>query len=138
MFPFYIKLVSFFQIKQGFTSQNGAYFSTYDRQRTVTESTVSSPNTNSKNSNSIFTLEQNKQFEYQNYYQRNCASKSGGGWWFNNFLTCLPVNLNGIYVSGASAPFARGIKWQAIRPHDRNYALKKSKIKIRPRYLSSV
>ena len=52
-------------------------------------------------------------------------------------LLLLLLNL-GIYVSGASAPFARGIKWQAIRPHDRNYALKKSKIKIRPRYLSSI
>jgi hypothetical protein len=90
------------------------------------------------NNNNMFVLDQTKQIQYQSYYQRNCASKSGGGWWFNNFLTCLPVNLNGIYVSGASAPFARGIKWQAIRPHDRNYALKKSKIKIRPRYLSSI
>jgi len=121
---------------KGFTSQNGAYFSTYDRQRTVVESTTNTP-VEPNNNNNIYVLDQSKQLQYQSYYQRNCASKSGGGWWFNNFLTCLPVNLNGIYVSGASAPFARGIKWQAIRPHDRNYALKKSKIKIRPRYLSS-
>ncbi len=33
-------------------------------------------------------------------HQRNCALRSGGGWWFSNLITCLPVNLNGIYVNG--------------------------------------
>jgi hypothetical protein len=32
--------------------------------------------------------------------QRNCALRSGGGWWFSNYITCLPVNLNGVYVNG--------------------------------------
>ncbi len=73
----------------------------------------------------------------KNFNRKNCALKSGGGWWFNS-PTCLPVNLNGIYVTGASAPSARGIKWQAVRSHDRNYALKKSKMKIKPNSISSI
>ena len=78
---------------KGFTSQNGAYFSTYDHQRTVIESTTNTPI--EKKNNNMYVLDQAKQLQYQNYYHRNCASKSGGGWWFSNFLTCLPVNLNG-------------------------------------------
>lgn len=103
----------------GLSSQNGAYFSTFDHRKLKTNATANS------NEYSISQAKLN---------QRNCALRSGGGWWFNNFLTCLPVNLNGIYVTGASAPSARGIKWQAIRPHDRNYALRKSKMKIKPKY----
>lgn len=108
----------------GLTSQNGAYFSTYDHRRLKTNLTGQTEN-NQKGSNQI------QQLKHQ---QRNCALRSGGGWWFNNYITCLPVNLNGIYVTGASAPSARGIKWQAIRSHDRNYALKKSKMKIKPKF----
>jgi hypothetical protein len=93
----------------GFLSQNGAYFSTYDNNRSF--------RFNEQTSNGLNT--------------RNCALKSGGGWWFNN-NHCLPVNLNGIYVTGASAPSARGIKWQAVRVQDRNYSLKKAKMKIVP------
>ena len=91
----------------GFISQNGAYFSTYDKLN----------------------------YETSSKHAKNCPSRSGGGWWFSNLSTCLPVNLNGIYVSGASAPSAKGIKWQAMRPYDRNYALKKSKMKIKPKYV---
>jgi hypothetical protein len=91
-------------------SQNGAYFSTYDNNR-------------------AFRTKEKSEAEFNT---KNCALKSGGGWWFSN-NHCLPVNLNGIYVTGASAPSARGIKWQAIRVHDRNYSLKKSKMKILPK-----
>lgn len=90
----------------GFSSQNGAYFSTFDK------------------------------INYKmKYPTKNCPVRSGGGWWFTDYSSCLPVNLNAIYVSGASAPSAKGIKWQGIRPFDRNYALKKSKMKIRPKYV---
>ncbi len=108
----------------GFLAQNGAYFSTYDNNKKTKYNTTSYT---SQTSNL-------KQFSSQQPPLKNCAAKSGGGWWFNNFSNCLPVNLNGVYVNGASAPSTRGIKWQAIRVQDRNYALKKSRMKIRPAY----
>jgi hypothetical protein len=104
-------------IHYGFLSQSGAQFCTYDRPRGASADLAA-------NSSAVA----NKQA----IYKRNCALRSGGGWWFSNSATCLPVNLNGMYVTGASAPSARGIKWQAVRTHDRNYALKKSKMKIKP------
>ena len=64
--------------------------------------------------------------------KNNCAYKTGGAWWFLNETLCLPVNLNGIYVAGASSPQTRGIKWLAMNNHDKNYSLKKSKMKIQP------
>lgn len=87
----------------GFLAHNNAPFSTYDNYSlSKTESRV------------------------------NCALKSGGAWWFLSKQICLPVNLNGLYIAGASAPITKGIKWLAMNNHDRNYSLKKSKMKIRP------
>ena len=125
----------------GFSSQNGAYFSTYDHRKFKSNvSSASSPHDaiysrlHQKNSAMNQQHQQQQQQLMQKSYLKNCAMKSGGGWWFNNFSNCLPVNLNGIYVTGASAPSMRGIKWQAIRPNDRNYGLKKSKMKIKTVY----
>lgn len=110
----------------GFLAQNGAYFSTFDNsKKTKFNNTYTSSVPNYR------LIYQNQQNQQQ---QKNCALKSGGGWWFNNFSNCLPVNLNGVYVNGASAPSTRGIKWQAVRVQDRNYALKKSRMKIKPVY----
>lgn len=106
----------------GLSSQNGAPFSTHDKWRPPTAAAAASPTS----SNTITTRNNN----------RNCAMRSGGGWWFANQQTCLPVNLNGVFVNGASAPSTRGIKWQAVREFDRNYALKRSKMKIRPKGLN--
>lgn len=106
----------------GMSSQNGAPFSTFDKwrqQQTAQQSGISSSSSNQVTANGR---------------ARNCALRSGGGWWFANQQTCLPVNLNGVYVNGASAPSTRGIKWQAVRPFDRNYSLKRAKMKIRPKF----
>ena len=124
-------------------SQNGAFFSTYDQKRPRSNiTTYGTSDQQSLNSLQHISKLDNGQSmiastspQYQKLHNKNCALRSGGGWWFNNFTSCLPVNLNGIYVTGASAPSMRGIKWQAIRPSDRNYALKKSKMKIKPAYI---
>ncbi len=123
----------------GMLAQNGAYFSTYDNNKKAkyNSSSFQSPRVKSplvSASNSKLTYQQQQQQIQQQQQLKNCALKSGGGWWFNNFSNCLPVNLNGMYVNGASAPSTRGIKWQAIRVQDRNYALKKSRMKIKPVY----
>ena len=123
-------------------SQNGAFFSTYDHPpRSSNLTYTADQQTSSSNSlqhisklDNGHNLISSSSPHYQKLHNKNCALRSGGGWWFNNFTSCLPVNLNGIYVTGASAPSMRGIKWQAIRPSDRNYALKKSKMKIKPAY----
>lgn len=107
----------------GMLAQNGAYFSTYDNNKKIKVNNTYSSSPSYK-----------AYHQQQQQQQKNCALKSGGGWWFNNFSNCLPVNLNGVYVNGASAPSTRGIKWQAIRVQDRNYALKKSRMKIKPVY----
>lgn len=109
----------------GLSSQNGAYFSTYDNRKLKYTNGAGSAAVN------LTAAEQTTVGKAQHF--RNCALRSGGGWWFNNFQNCLPVNLNGVYVNGASAPSTRGIKWQAIRSYDRNYALKKAKMKIKPK-----
>lgn len=100
----------------GMSSQNGVPFSTYDKWRPPAQQQAEPKPSNNVNR------------------ARNCALRSGGGWWFANSQTCLPVNLNGVYVNGASAPSTRGIKWQAVRPFDRNYSLKRAKMKIRPKF----
>ena len=108
----------------GMSSQNGVPFSTYDKWRPQTaQQQQSEPQPSSSNNSPTSTNR-----------ARNCALRSGGGWWFANTQTCLPVNLNGVYVNGASAPSTRGIKWQAVRPFDRNYSLKRAKMKIRPKF----
>jgi hypothetical protein len=112
--------LSKYAYKIGFGSQNGAYFSTYDKVHSKLD-------TNELESISY------KKRDLQ-IKRRNCATRSGGGWWFKNMHTCLPVNLNGLYVTGASAPATQGIKWQAVKSHDRNYALKMSKMKMKPKY----
>jgi hypothetical protein len=112
----------------GLSSQNGAYFSTYDNRKPRYAAAAATGQKSGANA-----TEQQQQPAGKAQHFRNCALRSGGGWWFNNFQNCLPVNLNGVYVNGASAPSTRGIKWQAIRSYDRNYALRKSKMKIKPK-----
>ncbi len=99
-------------LNYGLNAHNNGYFQTYDH-------SIYSSNSNNNNNN-------------KRRKQHNCAYKTGGAWWFLNETLCLPVNLNGIYVSGASSPQTRGIKWLAMNNHDKNYSLKKSKMKIRP------
>ena len=119
-------------------SQNGAYFSTFDHNkktvRVASSPTNSNTNLSGNDSSSSSGGDGNSNPQPKVVVGKNCALRSGGGWWFNDFANCLPVNLNGIYVTGASAPSARGIKWQAVKVQDRNYALKRSKMKIRPSY----
>ena len=121
----------------GMLAQNGAYFSTYDNNKKIKYNATSFQQTTKPKSTHAPASNLKMAYQHQHQQQqqqKNCALKSGGGWWFNNFSNCLPVNLNGVYVNGASAPSTRGIKWQAIRVHDRNYALKKSRMKIKPAY----
>lgn len=94
-------------LSYGLSAHNNAYFQTYDH--------------------SIFSNNTNKSRR-----KVNCAHKTGGAWWIISETMCLPVNLNGIYVAGASSPQTRGIKWLAMNNHDKNYSLKKSKMKIQP------
>lgn len=99
----------------GFQAHNSAYFSTFD--------------------NFVVNSYQQAETNLRNIAKgdrTNCAVRSGGGWWFSNKNTCLPVNLNAVYIAGASAPANRGIKWLAVNNYDRNYSLKRSKIMIRP------
>jgi hypothetical protein len=125
----------------GMSSQNGAPFSTFDKWRKSSSSQPAAENPgvgggdNLQSPESTATTTPASSLRQQQ--QRNCALRSGGGWWFANHQTCLPVNLNGVYVNGASAPLTRGIKWQAVRPFDRNYSLKRAKMKIRPKFASS-
>jgi hypothetical protein len=128
----------------GFSSQNGAYFSTYDHDyNKIVEEKQKDINSQSfdrtieklideRDSNSVY--KSSATFKLQKDASKSCASRLGSGWWFSDSHSCLPVNLNGVYVTGASAPSTRGIKWQAINEKDRNYALKKSKIKIKPNF----
>lgn len=71
-------------------------------------------------------------YDHTDHKKHNCAHKTGGAWWFINQTVCLPVNLNGILITGASSPSTKGIKWLAMNNHDKNYSLKKSKMKIKP------
>lgn len=116
----------------GMSSQNGASFSTFDkwRQQQTAATAQQSATNNAAVSGASGSSGSNGRV-------RNCALRSGGGWWFANQQTCLPVNLNGVYVNGASAPSTRGIKWQAVRTFDRNYSLKRAKMKIRPKFGAS-
>ena len=99
----------------GFQAHNSAYFSTYDN---YVVSTYQQGEANLRN--------------VAKSDKSNCAVRSGGAWWFANKNTCLPVHLNAVYIAGASAPANRGIKWLAINNYDRNYALKRSKMMLRP------
>lgn len=114
----------------GMSSQNGASFSTFDKWRVVQQEAAQQQQAAASSSSSSSSSNSGS----SNGKIRNCALRSGGGWWFGNQQTCLPVNLNGVYVNGASAPSTRGIKWQAVRPFDRNYSLKRAKMKIRPKF----
>ena len=97
-------------LSYGLSAHNNAYFQTYDHSLHLNHSA-------SKSSRKL---------------RGNCALRTGGAWWVLNETLCLPVNLNGIYVAGASSPQTRGIKWLAMNNHDKNYSLKKSKMKIQP------
>jgi ficolin len=105
-------------LSYGLSAHNNAYFQTYDH----------SIHLNHTSSNS----KSRRRGGSGGGGGGNCALKTGGAWWVLNDTLCLPVNLNGIYVAGASSPQTRGIKWLAMNNHDKNYSLKKSKMKIQP------
>ncbi|XP_052895089.1 ficolin-2-like [Anopheles moucheti] len=58
----------------------------------------------------------------------HCAVDYYGAWWYNK---CHESNLNGNYLRGVTKAYATGMSWKTFR--GLNYALKSSKMMIRPK-----
>uniref|UniRef100_A0A182MVV9 Fibrinogen C-terminal domain-containing protein n=1 Tax=Anopheles culicifacies TaxID=139723 RepID=A0A182MVV9_9DIPT len=58
----------------------------------------------------------------------NCAEQNTGAWWY---ASCLDSNLNGQYLNGPTALYAKGMSWKTFR--DLGYSLKSSVMMIRRR-----
>ncbi|KAL7631286.1 UNVERIFIED_CONTAM: hypothetical protein RMT77_018420 [Armadillidium vulgare] len=59
----------------------------------------------------------------------NCAVLYKGAWWYSG---CHSSNLNGFPYKGNHSSYADGINWHPFRGH--HYALKYTKLSIRPRF----
>ncbi|XP_050074991.1 ficolin-1-like [Anopheles maculipalpis] len=61
-------------------------------------------------------------------WDKNCAVSYHGAWWYG---ACHASNLNGKYLRGETTESAVGMVWKSFRDYD--YALKSSKMMIRPK-----
>ena len=56
----------------------------------------------------------------------NCAERYKGAWWYRH---CHASNLNGLYLNGPEAPYAKGVNWFTFRGF--NYSLKRTEMKVK-------
>ena len=59
----------------------------------------------------------------------NCAVIYKGAWWYEK---CHNSNLNGMYQRGHHSSYADGVNWRTWKGD--HYSLKKTVMKIRPRF----
>ena len=70
--------------------------------------------------------------DHDTYSGWSCANVYHGAWWY---LACHESNLNGRYHNGPHSSYADGINWYRFRGHYNS--LKKTEMKIRPRYFTT-
>ena len=56
----------------------------------------------------------------------NCAVQFSGAWWY---AACHSSNLNGLYLSGGHASYAKGVNWYAFKGY--YHSLKFTEMKLR-------